>query len=47
MKMTLKELYMMLNSKEMHEILQVDGITDSSVASLRVSLEASLMVLEK
>jgi len=47
LKMTLKELYMLLNSKEMHEILKVDGITDSTVASLRMSLEASIKILEK
>jgi GTP cyclohydrolase II len=47
MKMKLKELYLMLNSKEMHEMLKVDGITDSSVASLRVSLEASIIILER
>jgi len=46
-KMTLKELYLLLNSKEMHEVLKVDGITDSVVASVRVSLEASLKFLER
>ena len=40
--MSLKELYTVLNSKEMHDILSVDGITDSTVASLRLSLEASI-----
>lgn len=45
--MTLKELYLLLNSKEMHDVLKVDGITDSVVASVRVSLEASLKFLEK
>lgn len=38
---------MMLNSKEMHEVLQVDGIQDSTVASLRLSLEASIKILDK
>ena len=45
--MTLKQLYLMLDSKEMHKVLEVDGIKDSTVASLRVSLEASIKVLEK
>lgn len=31
----------------MHDVLRVDGIQDSTVASLRLSLEASLMVLER
>lgn len=31
----------------MHEVLKVDGITDSTVASLRLSLEASIKILEK
>lgn len=31
----------------MHDVLKVDGITDSTVASLRLSLEASLKILEK
>jgi hypothetical protein len=43
--MKLKELYMLLNSKEMHDVLQVDGIKDSTVASLRLSLEASIKIL--
>ena len=47
LKMNLKDLYLMINSKEMHEVLKVDGITDSSVASLRLSLEASIKVLER
>lgn len=34
-------------SKEMHDVLSVDGITDSTVASLRLSLEASILILEK
>lgn len=45
--MNLVRLYQTLNSKEMHEILKVDGIEDCTVASLRVSLEASVMMLEK
>lgn len=45
--MSLKELYLLLSSKEMHDILKVDGITDSTVASLRLSLEASIKILEK
>lgn len=47
MKMKLKELYMLLNSKEMHDVLKVDGIKDSTVASLRLSLELSIKILEK
>jgi hypothetical protein len=47
MKMKLKELYMLLNSKEMHEVLKIDGIKDSTVASLRLSLELSIKILEK
>ena len=31
----------------MHNVLSVDGITDSTVASLRLSLEASILILEK
>lgn len=46
-KMRLIDLYKTLNSKEMHEILQVDGIENCSMASLRVSLEASVNVLKK
>ena len=45
--MSLKELYQLLNSKEMFQVLQVDGIKDSTVASLRLSLEASIKILEK
>jgi hypothetical protein len=45
--MRLKDLYLMLNSKEMHDVLKVEGITDSTVASLRLSLEASIKILEK
>ena len=37
----------MLNSKEMHDVLKVDGISNSTVASLRLSLEASIKMLEK
>lgn len=47
LKMSMKELYLLLNSKEMHEVLKVEGITDSTVASLRVSLEASIKILER
>lgn len=47
LKMSLKELYMLLNSKEMHDVLSVDGITDSTVASLRLSLEATIKIIEK
>lgn len=43
--MTLKDLYLLLNSKEMHDVLKVDGIKDQTVASLRLSLEASLKFL--
>ncbi len=46
-KMKLKDLYLLLNSKEMHDVLKVDGIKDSTVASLRLSLEASISVLDK
>ena len=46
-RMKLKDLYLLLNSKEMHEVLQVDGIKDSTVASLRLSLEVSIKILEK
>jgi len=46
-KMKLIDLYKTLNSKEMHEILKVDGIENCSMASLRVSLEASVNVLRK
>ncbi len=45
MKMDLKSLYQLLNSKEMHEVLKVDGISDSTVASLRMSLEVSIKLL--
>jgi hypothetical protein len=37
----------MLNSKEMHEVLKVEGISNSTVASLRMSLEASVRIVEK
>jgi hypothetical protein len=47
MKMSLKELYLLLNSKEMHDVLKVDGISDSTVASIRLSLEASIKILQK
>lgn len=47
LKMRLKDLYNILNSKEMNNVLQVDGITDSTVASLRLSLEASIQILQK
>ncbi len=46
-KMSLRELYETLSSSEMTEVLKVEGIQDSAVASLRVSLEASLQVLER
>ena len=45
--MRLKDLYLLLNSKEMHDVLQVDGIKDSTVASLRLSLEASIKIMQK
>ena len=45
--MKLKELYNLLNSKEMYEVLKVDDIKDSTVASLRLSLEASIIILER
>jgi hypothetical protein len=45
--MKIKDLYLLLTSKEMHDVLKVDGISDSTVASLRLSLEASIKVLEK
>lgn len=45
-KIKLKELYQLLNSKEMHDVLKVEGISNSTVASLRLSLEASIKVLE-
>ena len=44
-RMKLKDLYMLLNSKEMHEVLKVDNIVNSTVASLRLSLEASIKIL--
>ncbi len=47
MKMSLKELYLCLNSNEMLEVLKVDGISNSTVASLRLSLEASIKLLQK
>ena len=31
----------------MHEVLKADGIKDSTVASLRLSLEASIKILQK
>ena len=31
----------------MHEVLKVDGISDSTVASLRMSLEVSIKLLQK
>lgn len=37
---------MLLNTKEMYDVLKVDGIEDSTVASLRLSLEVSLKVLK-
>jgi len=46
-KMRLKELYDLLSSSSMNEVLRVEGIQDSTVASLRVSLEASIQILEK
>lgn len=46
-RMKLKELYNLLNSKEMYDVLKVDGIEDSTVASLRLSLEVSVKVLQK
>lgn len=41
----LKELYELLNSEKLLEVLKVDGVTDSTVASLCLSLEASIIVL--
>ncbi|CDW71451.1 UNKNOWN [Stylonychia lemnae] len=46
-RMSLKELYLLLNSKQMFDTLKVEGIEDSTVASLRVSLEASITVLQR
>jgi hypothetical protein len=37
----------MLTSEEMMEMLRIDGIKENSMASLRVSLEASLNYIEK
>lgn len=37
---------MLLNTKEMYDVLKVDGIEDSTVASLRLSLEVSIKVLQ-
>ena len=45
--MKLSDLYLLLTSKEMHDVLKVDGISDSTVASLRLSLEASIKVIDK
>ncbi len=41
------ELYDMLNSEKLHEVLRVDGVTDSTVASLCLSIEVSITVLQK
>lgn len=44
---TLKELYQLLNSDRLIEVLKVDGVKDSTVASLCLSLEASIAVLQE
>jgi hypothetical protein len=45
-KKSLKDLYMLLNSANLTESLAVDGVTDSTVASLVISLEASISILQ-
>jgi hypothetical protein len=47
MKKTLKELYDLLNSDKLLETLTVDGVKDQAVASLCLSLEISVGILEK
>jgi len=42
----LKELYILLNSERLLEVLKVSGVTDSTVASLLLSLEASIVILQ-
>ena len=39
------DLYKLLNSEKLLEVLKVDGVTDSTVASLCLSLEASMIML--
>ena len=46
-KKSLKELYMLLNSDSLTECLAIDGVTDSTVASLILSIEASVSILQK
>jgi hypothetical protein len=46
MKKSLKELYDLLNSDKLLETLTVDGVKDQAVASLCLSLEVSVGILE-
>ncbi len=46
-KKSLKELYMLLSSDSLINTLTVDGVKDQAVASLCLSLEISVEILEK
>jgi hypothetical protein len=37
---------MLLNNEQLHKVLQEDGVQDSTVASLCLSIEASIMMLQ-
>lgn len=43
---SLREVYELLNSERLLEVLKVDGVTNSTVASLCLSLEASIALLQ-
>lgn len=45
--MSLKELYLHLDSHEITSVLEVEGIKNTEISSLKISLEVSLKVLKK
>jgi hypothetical protein len=47
LKQSLLQLYNLLNSDNLASSLAVDGVTDSTVASLIISIEASVSILQK